>query len=106
MRDLKLDRRRMLSGGLALSSLCMMSAPSGASPPAATETAEFMKISTVNDEGIFGSEVAEQEALHASRLPSFFSAPHLAPIRADSLPETGISWMIWRHAKSPVGTTR
>ena len=49
---------------------------------------------------------SRQEALGkqdtALRLPSFFSAPRLAPIRADSLPETGISWMIWRDAKSPV----
>ena len=34
------------------------------------------------------------------RLPSFFLLRDLASIRVRSLPDPGISWTIWRHAKS------
>jgi len=34
--------------------------------------------------------------------PLIFISRYLASVRADSLPDPGISWMIWRHAKSPI----
>jgi predicted transposase YbfD/YdcC len=43
---------------------------------------------------------------YASRLPSFFGHPDLAPIRADSLPDRGIWWMSVRHGYGIVGTAR
>ena len=36
-----------------------------------------------------------------SRLPSFFLPLDLAPIRADSLPDPGISWMVLASCKKP-----
>ena len=45
-----------------------------------------------------------QNNLGRSRLPSFFFRPDLAPIRTDSLPDRGISWMSVGHGHRIVGT--
>jgi len=42
------------------------------------------------------------DAGYALTTPLIFISRYLASVRADSLPDPGISWMIWRHAKSPI----
>jgi hypothetical protein len=48
--------------------------------------------------------ILQELGIPASRLPSFFVHPDLAPIRTDSLPDRGISWMSVRHGHRIVGT--